>query len=315
MMQPVQLIPVTPHLSADDFRDVELLYEKLLKAIPKNLAGEQSVLVFPEYIGLGLFLLLGGEPILKAKSLAVGMGELAKAKLGRVVWQFFKTYLDFFVGPAGQRLKRAVFQTYAGAAWRLYREIFGNLAEAHDCWVVGGSILLPEIVRQKQGWDLRGNRLFNQSVVFDPAGKIAGVTAKVHLTPDESGFVNRADEEEWRPVATPWGKLAVLICADCWYPGMYGRALEYGATHYAVPAMVSPNSAWSAPWQGYQPASSTPADIPAGLVGNISEAEAWKRFGLEGRLKNVRHEGGVISQFNGKFLNLTAFGESQVITP
>lgn len=314
-MQSVQLIPVAPRLTAHDFRDVEFLYEKLLRAIPKNLPAERVVLVFPEYIGLGFYLTLGGEPVFQAKSIAVAMGVLAKAKMSRVLWQFFKTYLDFFVGPTEQRLKRAVFQTYARDAWNLYRETFENLAEAHNCWVVGGSILLPKITKQQDKWAIRGNRLFNQSVVFDPAGKIAGVTGKVHLTPDESGFVNGAHASEWRPMETPWGKLAVLICADCWYPDMYGRALEMGATHYAVPAMVSPHTAWTESWQGYQPTSSTPVDIPAGIVGNITEAEAWERFGLAGRLKNIRHQGGVISHFNGQFLNLTAFGESKVVSP
>ncbi|MCF7796770.1 MAG: hypothetical protein K9N11_03795 [Lentisphaeria bacterium] len=314
-MFPVQLIPVSPRLSADDFRDVELLYEKLRRAIPGKLDGEQTVLVFPEYIGLGFYLTLGGGPVLKSKSLALAMSEMAKAKMGRVLWQFFKTYLDFFVGPAEQRLKRAIFQTYARDAWAIYRVTFENLAEAHNCWVVGGSILLPEIALQQGKWRLRGNRLFNQSVVFNPAGNIAGVTSKVHLTPDESGFVNRSDAKKWGPVETSWGKLAVLICADCWYPDMYGRALEMGATHYAVPAMVSPNTAWANPWQGYRPAASEPADIPAGLVRNITEAEAWERFGLEGRLKNIRHQGGVISNFKGQLLNLTAFGESKVISP
>jgi len=316
-METVQLIPVDPRLSAVDFRDIDLLYEKLTRALraSKNMVAKQQVLVFPEYIGLGLFLNQGGESVLEAGSIAAGLGALAKQHLGSVVWQFFKTYLDFFVGPAEQRLKRSVFQTFANEVWKIYCELFGNLAEAHRNWVVAGSILLPKIARGKSGWQLQGNRLYNQSVVFDPRGEIAGVTAKVHPTPDELGFINAGDLAAWQPVTTSWGKLAVFICADCWYPDMYSQALKFEATHYAVPAMVSPETAWSDPWNGYQPASTTPADIPAGLVGNLTEGEAWERFGLNGRLKDIRHQGGVVSQFKGSMLDLKAFGESQIIEP
>ena len=314
-MNPVQLYPISPKLTATDFRDVDLLYETILKALPeKKTDADETVLVFPEYFGLGFFIAQGGEAALKARSIPAAMGELIRKHLGRVAWHFFKTYLDFFVGPADQRFKRAIFQTYAPDVWLLYRALFSNLAEAHQSWVVAGSILMPELVPGgKNGWGIVGDQLYNQSVVFNPNGEIAGVVTKIHLTPEEAGFVNAGSLEKWRPIQTGWGKLAVMICADCWYPELYSRSLQYGATHYAVPAMVSPNTAWSSPWRGYKPKASTPADIPPELVGQISEAEAWERFGLVGRLKNIRHAGGVISQFQGAFLDLTATGESQVI--
>lgn len=313
-MNPVQLYPVSPKLTAIDFRDLDLLYETILKVLPrKKPAPGESVLVFPEYFGLGLYIAQGGEAAINATSMSTAMGELIRQRMVGFVWHFFKTYTDFFVGPTSQRLKRAIFQTYATDVWPLFKTLFSGLAEAHQSWVVAGSILMPELVLTNNSWELVGDQLYNQSVVFNPHGEIAGVVSKIHLTPDEAGFVNAGSLEKWRPIETKWGKLAVMICADCWYPDMYARALELGATHFAVPAMVSPNTAWLAPWNGYQPKSSTPIDIPPNLVGQISEAEAWERFGLEGRLKNIRHQGGVISQFQGEFLDLTATGESKVI--
>jgi len=312
----VRLVPVAPQLETRDFEDVELLYEKLSRAVPEDLESAPSrVLVFPEYIGLGFYLTAGGNEALSAKSLMGAMGNLTRLRKRKTLWNFFRTYLDFFIGPAGERLKRAVFQTYASEAWQMYHEVFSNLAEAHHSWVVAGSILSPPVVGSEIKWRVKGSELLNRSVVYNPTGSITGVVPKLHLTPFEKGFVNPGEIKNWRVIPTEFGNLAVFICADCWYPELYAEALAQSATHYAVPAMVNPQSAWNEPWQGYQPRQSTPADVPAGLEGQITEAAAWLKFGLAGRLENIRHGGGVVSQFQGHLLDLSAYGESMVMGP
>jgi hypothetical protein len=79
---------------------------------------------------------------------------------------------------------------------------------------------------------------------------------------------------------TPAGNLAVLICADAWYPNNY--TCLNGADIIAVPSLVAGKNVWDDKWNGYN-GGPQPADVDKTDVGSLTESEAWKRYAMLSR--------------------------------
>ena len=66
-----------------------------------------------------------------------------------------------------------------------------------------------------------GGLYHNTAVVFGPDGSILGTYRKMHI-PDDPGFSEKfyfaPGDTGFLPIATPVGKLGVLVCWDQWYP-------------------------------------------------------------------------------------------------
>jgi predicted amidohydrolase len=82
----------------------------------------------------------------------------------------------------------------------------------------------------------------------------------------------------------PVGRVAVLVCADAWYPASYEALAGRDVEVVAVPILVSPAGKWTEAWGGYS-GHPAPDDVDLEDIGALTEQEAWQRYGAQGRAK------------------------------
>lgn len=150
-------------------------------------------------------------------------------------------------------------------------ESFGATARQHRTYVV-----LPVILRE-------GDRVSNTAVVFDRAGKVAGIYRKVHPVAEPNGSLeNGVTPGAEFPVFTcDFGKLGIQICWDMSYEDGWLALARAGAEIVAMPS-ASPQTIRPAMYAlrgRYYVVSSTPRNNatifnPIGLpVAQITQGE------------------------------------------
>jgi predicted amidohydrolase len=237
--------------------------------------GPSTVVVLPEY--LGTWLVAAGEPakVRAAATTGEAMGLVAKRHL--------LGYLAARRGPAEDRATYGLFALRAPDTARAWQEVGSDLARTYGVTLVAGSALLPDpAVTAGHLAPTPGGALRNVALVFGPDGGIRGSpVVKSFPTADEQPFVTAG------PVAppvvdTPAGRVAVLVCADGWFPAAWDAAAAAGAEWAVVPQFTSGDGAWSRPWGGYS-GWDAPPDVDPADVGAIAEGEAWARYGPTAR--------------------------------
>ena len=128
---------------------------------------------------------------------------------------------------------------------------------------------------------------------------------KRFLTAAEQPFLAPA---EAAPVyETPAGRMAVLVCADAFYPASYAALAGRQVRLLAVPSFLEAAGVWRAPWPGYNGAAA-PADVAPRDVGAISERQAWLKYGMAGRIGPASIPYGVNVFLRGTILDLGSDG-------
>lgn len=118
-------------------------------------------------------------------------------------------------------------ETLEGATVSALREA----ARSTGAWLMGGSIVERD-----------GDRLFNTSLLIDPAGEIAGTYRKIHLF----GYGSREREvltrgREVTVIQTELGAIGLATCYDLRFPELFRAMVDQGAEIFLVP------SAWPYP--------------------------------------------------------------------
>jgi N-carbamoylputrescine amidase len=98
---------------------------------------------------------------------------------------------------------------------------WSQLCRDRDVYLVAG---MPE---------RSGNKLYNSSVVVGPQGHI-GTFRKVHLWNRENLYFEPGDLG-FPVFHTPIGRIATLICYDCWFPEAYRACALKGADIICIP--------------------------------------------------------------------------------
>jgi len=110
---------------------------------------------------------------------------------------------------------------------------FAALARQRDCWILIGSI----------GIKAPDGRVFNRSLMLDPAGEIVARYDKMHMfdvdlgeghSYRESATIAPGSEAVLSP--SPGGPLGMSVCYDLRFPGLYRTYGQAGANILAVPA-------------------------------------------------------------------------------
>ncbi|HEV2898641.1 MAG TPA: nitrilase-related carbon-nitrogen hydrolase [Pseudaminobacter sp.] len=114
----------------------------------------------------------------------------------------------------------AVAETIPGVT----TEAFGQLAKRHAAYIVIG---LPE-------FDTATNQYFNSAVLIGPDGEVAGTYRKRNTLIEAS--YNAVAGGPIPTVDTPYGRIAVVICADLFYPHFARLAAVSGADILLAPA-------------------------------------------------------------------------------
>lgn len=110
----------------------------------------------------------------------------------------------------------------------------GQLARQHTIWLLAGSIF-ERVVGQ--------TKVFNTSLLFNPAGEIVARYRKIHLFEihnemgkelSEADYQAHGSELVWAD--TPWFRLGLSICFDLRFPELYRGLAKQGVQVLAVPS-------------------------------------------------------------------------------
>jgi len=196
-----------------------------------------------------------------------------------------------------------------------YQQVFSTLAKEYNCTIVAGSIALPDASITKEGniTIKKGGKIFNTSVVFGNDGKIIPpLVKKIFPIDSENGFTQCGSKEQQPIFQTKAGKMAVLICADSWYPGAYatiaGKA-EFGV----VPSLgAGTDSIWLAAWNGYN-GFKAPADVDTTDYKKITEGDAWKKYSMGKRAVQSNIHYGLNVFFTGTMWDMNPEGRVLIL--
>jgi hypothetical protein len=197
----------------------------------------------------------------------------------------------------------------------IYQTTFSGLAKEFNVIIVAGSIVLPNpsVKKGKIEIDKNGN-LYNVSAVFDKNGNVLSpLTQKIFPIEEEKSFTSSANKNEIPVYKTIVGNLAVLICADAWYPENYDFLKDKNISVLAVPSFVSGNEVWNKKWQGYNGAP-TPDDIVKTDINQITEHDAWLKYAMVGRTIKTEIKTGVNVFLRGDLWNLGSDGNTLAAT-
>ena len=284
------IIGIQPYLTATSYStafnfevSLRFYFEQLKR---ENKLTEKSIVVLPEYIGTWLVAANEKESIYKQATIEKAMTTMVRSNL----FSFFFGYLK---SPAKDKSKYAIFHLKAKKMAEQYQHIFSMLAKEYKCMIVAGSIVLPDAFIDVEGKlkVTQGAPIYNTSVVFGNDGKIiAPLIKKMFPIDEEKGFTSPGDTSQQPVIKTNAGNMALLICADSWYPQAYTN-LANKADFIVVPSLGSKDSVWLAAWKGYN-GFKAPADVDTTDYKKISEADAWLKYSMNKRaIQSNIHQG------------------------
>ena len=215
----IELVAVQPFMRVDDYVDagafaakIDGLVERIAAARERDAGGfrHPALVVFPEHIGTFLSIAGHGE--------LLRPGDDVATLLRRVVLHHPLRVATALLRHRVRSATAAVLLAESEKMHRIYRGTFRDAARRLEATVVAGSIVLPENAADADADALviRNARLFNLSYTFAPDGRCVNVTRKVHLVPtiEDALPLSRGDPDALAPIATPCGRVGVLICYD-----------------------------------------------------------------------------------------------------
>ena len=189
------------------------------------------------------------------------------------------------------------------SAFEMAEEIPGETTEAlskaardNKIVLIGGSI-----------FERKGEKFFNTAPIFLPDGSLAGVYRKTHIPEDilyhEQQYFESSDEGV-KIFETPFGKIAVLICYDQWFPEFARIATLKGAEVIFYPTAIglvdeevekNITGDWSAMWRNVQlghSAANTMAICAINRVGREGNINFWGKSFIADQSSKVLVEAG-----------------------
>ncbi|MDX1437523.1 MAG: nitrilase-related carbon-nitrogen hydrolase, partial [Anaerolineales bacterium] len=218
------LLGIQPYMTPWDYASPEAFYGKLdgymSVAANQGWLNRKTIAIFPEYIGTWLVALDMDEAVYNASTLAAGMRGALLRTAPRLL-------ITLPRAKGRDRVRDAIFRMKAERISAVFENTFSRLARLYGSTIVAGSLVLPEPV-VREGHLLSGaGPLQNVSAVFRPDGSLhRELVRKVHVVADEAPFTGAGAARALPVYDTPAGRLAVLICADSWYPACYEALRE-----------------------------------------------------------------------------------------
>ena len=253
--------------------------------------GSDTLVVFPEDIGLLTVLFGQGDTLSTARGLEDGMEKVIRSNLVSVG----KNKLFHRVS-----WPRALFLTFGEGMAEAYFETFSTLAREYGVYIVGGSVALsdasmspyvPDGIPGAPGEKERRNSadVYNAGAVFGPGGEVLGVTRKANLIELEGpGGLDLVpgDVEAVQPIPTSLGSIGLAICLDGFSPGVLDALGE--ADILAQP------SANPVEWERWQ-------------------QEEWLESSWTAVVQERRFPYAVNPMLTGNILDLSFFGQSSIV--
>jgi hypothetical protein len=300
------IIGIQPYLTATSYStafnfevSLRFYFEQLKR---ENKLNDKSIVVLPEYIGTWLVAANEKETIYKQETIEKAMITMVRSNLFSFLYGYLKS-------PAKDKSKYAIFHLKAEKMAKQYQQVFAALAKEYKCTIVAGSIALPDASINSNG-DLQikqGAPIYNTSVIFRNDGSILPpLIKKIFPIDEELGFTASGDTAQQPVFSTKAGKMAVLICADSWYPQAYSNLINK-ADFIVVPSLGSKDSVWLAAWKGYN-GFKAPADVDTTDYNKISEGDAWLKYSMTKRAANANIHQGMNVFFTGSLWDMKPEG-------
>lgn len=305
------IIGMQPFLTAKDYANkasfLQGLNPYMEAAREKGWLTKTTIVVFPEYIGSWLVAANEKE---KVYDPALSITDALTLQVTSNLFRFLPAY---FNSSSADKTREALFRMKQPEIVKIYQAVFGGLAKAYNVTIVAGSAVLAEPSVSKDGAIFTGTgKLYNTAGVFGPTGKVLSpLIKKIFPISDEQGFTCAADTAQSPVFNTTAGRLAVLVCADSWFPAAY-KNLQDKADVIAIPSLGGVDSIWTAPWNGYSgfPA---PADVDTSAdYHHITEGEAWAKYAMARRAPAVGIHYGMNVFFSGQLWDMHP--EGRVLT-
>jgi len=278
------LLGIEPYMIPQDYASKESFFSKLngylLAAQRKDYLNDKTIVLFPEYIGSWLVLAGESEKIFQAST-------LESAERAMVFRHPLKFIAYLLTSTEKARAEAAFFRMKAHQMKEIYQDTFSQLARDHSVTIIAGSIVLPAPHISSRQLILNKGPLFNASLIYRPDGTPhQQVVCKAFPTAQELPFITPAAANGITSFDTPAGRLGVLICADSWFPKVYVSLKEQAIDLLAVPSYdVFGMQRWKQPWHGYD-GWQAPMDVDLNDIEKITEAQAWSKYSLAGRIRS-----------------------------
>ncbi len=308
------LVGIQPFMVPWDYASQKSFFLKLAgyMGIAKNerWLNEKTIVIFPEYIGTWLVATGEKRAVYQARGLTHAMLTLIASNLFSFLWILLAA-----LGRPRPRdiVKYSLFQLKAAKMASSYQSVFARLAREYGVTIVAGSIVLPKprIINGKL--TVGRGALQDVSMVMRPDGTVHGrLVRKVFPIKEELNFIEAASLSEVPAYETPAGRLGVLICADSWYPEIYGTIKSKKPALMAVPSYLGPDGIWNKLWGGYN-GSAQPADVNLNDLGQLTEGEAWRKYALPGRMQGSGASYGMNVFLRGSIWDLGSDGHTLTV--
>lgn len=304
------LVAIQLEMYPEDYANKERFYNKLnlyfQKASQAGFLKEKTIVLLPEYTGTWLVVANEKASIYKASSLFSAMVQLVLSNPISILAQIPNSLQE------EDPLAAAIFRSKSSSMAFNYSEVFKQLASQYKVAIIPGSIVLAE--PRVQDNTIQTNpkgKLYNSSFVFYPNGIIdPQVTLKKYPIDSELKFIQPALESHLFTYQIFGEKVAILICADSWYPDLYDKIKPVNTI--LVPSYSAQNDSMSLLWSGYN-GFPDPKDVLEEHKGKILEKEAWFLYSLPGRLPQTKAQRGVITFLRGNLWDLGSDGNIVVV--
>jgi hypothetical protein len=291
--------------TASNFKASFQSYFEQLKQ--QNKLNSKSVIVLPEYIGTWLVAANEKENIYKQAAMNEAMTTLVSSNV-------FKFIASYYNAPAKDKTKYALFSMKGKQMADIYEQTFSALAKEYNCVIVAGSIALPDAFVNAEGHleTKSKGEIFNTAAVFGNDGKIIPpLVKKIFPVDDEQVFSGCGKVDQTPLYSTNAGKMALLICADSWFPKAY-ETITGKADFIVIPSLGGVDSIWNAPWNGYN-GFKAPSDVDTMLYKKITEGDAWIKYSMGKRAPQAKIHYGMNVFFTGSIWDLKPEGRVLVL--
>lgn len=288
---------------ASDSNFLSKIEHYFIQASKAGYFNDSTVVVLPEYLGTWLVALNERKTVYTVKESEKALRTI----VFRNLFAFIGAYLNT---EAADPVKASVFSMKSAQMASVYEKTFKGLAAKYHVTIVAGSILLQNPIINEGALQTTDGPLYNVSAVLLPDGTISPkLVYKAFPIDEEKPFCSAKPAGQLPVFETPAGKLAVMICADSWYPESYAAINRYNAQLLAIPSYSAGDGLWQTTWQGYNGAEN-PADIDTTDIGRITEEMAWLKYSIGGRAQQSSIQSGINVFLRGNIWDLGTDGKT-----
>jgi len=204
------------------YNTAEEFSTEMTRLVEKAMATSPQLIVFPEHIGTPLVAMGHVRDPQDAPAIELAMLSILDAEQEKV---------QAIVAQHQVSAMRALLMSREAEMREAYLGTFSNLAKKHEVYIMTGSTSLPEPEDSTQ--------VSNVAYIINPEGEVVGFQRKVHLldTEGQGGLdLVPGTLEELKVFETPFGKLGIAICLDCFHVDVVNRLVELGAEFLIDPA-------------------------------------------------------------------------------